>query len=151
MTSTMIETAQAVGRAVDGPSWRGPQVCAVAGITYRQLDYWARTGVLVPSIAAARGSGTQRLYSTADVCAAALLARLSQFGCRLSAVAGVVASLQTTPLVLWPHFVVVTHDGFLIELTDVLTAESGDLDVCWLVNLQRVVADVDERAVELFG
>ena len=47
--------------------FRGPQVCALVGITYRQLDYWARTGLLRPSIADARGSGTQRRYSYPDV------------------------------------------------------------------------------------
>ena len=38
----------------------GPQVCSLVGITYRQLDYWARTGLLRPSVSAAKGSGTQR-------------------------------------------------------------------------------------------
>lgn len=151
MSSTTASTQVVHGAVESGPSWRGPQLCSAAGVTYRQLDYWARTGILVPSIAAARGSGTQRLYSTADVCAASLLAKLSKLGCRLASVASVIAGLQTTPLMLWPQFVVVTCDGFLIELCDVLTADSGDLDVCWLVNLQRVVADVDERAAQLFG
>ena len=44
--------------AEDG--FRGPQVCSIVGITYRQLDYWARTDLLRPSISEARGSGTQR-------------------------------------------------------------------------------------------
>src|SRR3954462_6950676 len=43
--------------------FRGPQVCKIVGITYRQLDYWARTDLIRPSIADARGSGTQRRYS----------------------------------------------------------------------------------------
>lgn len=147
MTTTETANAQGGAQAVDDRrSWRGPQVCALAGITYRQLDYWARTSVLTPSIAEARGSGTSRLYSTADVCAAALLARLSTMGCRLQAVAAVTSALQVTPLGLWPHWVVVTRDGLLVEITDVLTADSGDLDVCWLVNLRRVVADVEARA-----
>ena len=41
--------------------YRGPQVCTIVGITYRQLDYWARTDLLHPSITDARGSGSQRL------------------------------------------------------------------------------------------
>lgn len=53
--------------AAPSDGFRGPQVCALVGITYRQLDYWARTGLLRPSIADARGSGTQRLYSYHDV------------------------------------------------------------------------------------
>ncbi|HEY6574930.1 MAG TPA: MerR family transcriptional regulator, partial [Mycobacterium sp.] len=43
--------------------YRGPSACQIAGITYRQLDYWARTSLVVPSIRGAAGSGSQRLYS----------------------------------------------------------------------------------------
>ena len=50
-----------------GPSdevgYRVPIACQVAGITYRQLDYWARTDLVRPSIRNATGSGSQRLYS----------------------------------------------------------------------------------------
>jgi hypothetical protein len=47
--------------------YRGPQVCTIVGISYRQLDYWARTDLVRPSIADARGSGTQRTYSYRDL------------------------------------------------------------------------------------
>ena len=47
--------------------YRGVTACAAAGITYRQLDYWARTGLVVPSVRDASGSGTQRLYSFRDI------------------------------------------------------------------------------------
>ena len=47
--------------------FRGPQVCKIVGISYRQLDYWARTDLIRPSIADARGSGSQRLYSYRDL------------------------------------------------------------------------------------
>src|SRR5205809_7606419 len=47
--------------------YRGPQVCNIVGITYRQLDYWARTDLIRPSIADAKGSGTQRRYSYRDL------------------------------------------------------------------------------------
>ena len=47
--------------------FRGPQVCKIVGLSYRQLDYWARTDLIRPSIADARGSGTQRLYSYRDL------------------------------------------------------------------------------------
>src|SRR3954464_406256 len=43
--------------------YRGPTACAAAKITYRQLDYWARTGLVAPSVRSATGSGTQRPYS----------------------------------------------------------------------------------------
>jgi DNA-binding transcriptional MerR regulator len=51
--------------AVEG--YRGPQVCKIVGITYRQLDYWARTDLIRPSLVDAKGSGTQRLYSYRDL------------------------------------------------------------------------------------
>ena len=51
----------------DLDGFRGPQVCKIVGITYRQLDYWARTDLIRPSIADARGSGTQRRYSYRDL------------------------------------------------------------------------------------
>ena len=47
--------------------YRGPNVCKIVGITYRQLDYWARTDLIRPSIADAKGSGTQRRYSYRDL------------------------------------------------------------------------------------
>ena len=47
--------------------FRGPQVCSIVGITYRQLDYWARTNLLRPSLADAKGSGSQRRYSYQDL------------------------------------------------------------------------------------
>src|SRR4051812_49844427 len=65
----MAETAEGrfdpAGVSEDG--FRGPQVCTIVGITYRQLDYWARTNLLRPSISEARGSGTQRRYSYTDL------------------------------------------------------------------------------------
>src|SRR5579871_5306179 len=47
--------------------YSGPQVCRLVGITYRQLDYWARTGLLTPSLASAKGSGSKRRYAYTDV------------------------------------------------------------------------------------
>jgi predicted site-specific integrase-resolvase len=35
--------------------YRGATACSAAGISYRQLDYWARTGLVEPSIRASRG------------------------------------------------------------------------------------------------
>ena len=47
--------------------YRAPQVCNLVGISYRQLDYWARTDLLRPSVRTAAGSGSQRLYSFTDI------------------------------------------------------------------------------------
>src|SRR5687768_5338292 len=63
--------------------YRGPQVCAIVGITYRQLDYWARTDLLKPSISEARGSGTQRRYSYRDLLELKVIKRLLDAGISL--------------------------------------------------------------------
>jgi DNA-binding transcriptional MerR regulator len=63
--------------------FRAPQVCKIVGITYRQLDYWARTGLLQPSIQAAAGSGSQRLYSFGDVVQLRVVKRLLDAGMSL--------------------------------------------------------------------
>ena len=63
--------------------YRAPQVCNLVGITYRQLDYWARTGLLKPSIQSATGSGSQRRYSFTDVVQLKVIKRLLDAGMSL--------------------------------------------------------------------
>jgi DNA-binding transcriptional MerR regulator len=63
--------------------FRGPQVCSLVGITYRQLDYWARTDLLRPSISQANGSGTQRRYSYRDLLELKVIKRLLDAGISL--------------------------------------------------------------------
>ena len=63
--------------------FRGPTACNAAGITYRQLDYWARTGLVVPTVRDAPGSGTARLYSFKDVLLLKIIKRLLDAGVSL--------------------------------------------------------------------
>jgi DNA-binding transcriptional MerR regulator len=63
--------------------YRGPTACTAAGITYRQLDYWARTGLVEPSVRAAAGSGSQRLYGFRDILALKIVKRLLDTGISL--------------------------------------------------------------------
>ncbi|MCE0539477.1 MerR family transcriptional regulator [Kineosporia rhizophila] len=63
--------------------YRGPIACRAAGITYRQLDYWARTGLVQPTVRNATGSGTQRLYSFRDVLVLKVVKRLLDTGVSL--------------------------------------------------------------------
>lgn len=63
--------------------FRGPVACSAAGITYRQLDYWARTGLVVPQVRPAGGSGTQRLYSFRDILLLKVVKRLLDAGISL--------------------------------------------------------------------
>jgi DNA-binding transcriptional MerR regulator len=63
--------------------YRGPAVSEIVGITYRQLDYWARTGLVSPSISKAKGSGSQRLYSFEDIVRLRVVKRLLDTGVTL--------------------------------------------------------------------
>jgi DNA-binding transcriptional MerR regulator len=63
--------------------YRGPTACKAAGITYRQLDYWARTGLVEPTVRGATGSGTQRLYSFRDILILKIIKRLLDAGISL--------------------------------------------------------------------
>ena len=63
--------------------YRGPTACKAAGITYRQLDYWARTGLVEPSVRGATGSGTQRLYGFRDILVLKVVKRLLDTGVSL--------------------------------------------------------------------
>lgn len=75
--------------------YRGPTACAAAGITYRQLDYWARTGLVEPSVRAAHGSGTQRLYSFRDILVLKIVKRLLDAGVSLQNIRIAVAHLRS--------------------------------------------------------
>jgi len=63
--------------------YRGATACVAAGITYRQLDYWARTELVVPSIKSASGSGSQRLYGFGDILVLKIVKRLLDTGVSL--------------------------------------------------------------------
>ncbi len=63
--------------------YRGPIACSAAGISYRQLDYWARTGLVTPSVRDASGSGSARLYGFRDVLVLKVVKRLLDTGVSL--------------------------------------------------------------------
>ncbi len=72
-----------LGMLPDDVGFRGPTACQAAGVTYRQLDYWARTGLVEPGVRAATGSGTQRLYSFRDILLLKIIKRLLDAGVSL--------------------------------------------------------------------
>ncbi len=74
--------------------YRGPTACAAAGISYRQLDYWARTGLVEPSVRPARGSGSQRLYGFRDILVLRVVKRLLDTGISLQQIRAAVAYLR---------------------------------------------------------
>ena len=74
--------------------YRGPTACSAAGITYRQLDYWARTGLVEPGIRSAHGSGSQRLYSFRDILVLKVVKRLLDTGVSLQNIRTAVSHLR---------------------------------------------------------
>ncbi len=74
--------------------FHGPQVCGSVGITYRQLDYWARTGLLQPSVASAKGSGSRRVYSYSDVLELKVIKQLLDAGVSLQSARRAVECLR---------------------------------------------------------
>jgi DNA-binding transcriptional MerR regulator len=97
-----IEPTGAQGLLFDGDfspmptdmGFRGPVACSAAGITYRQLDYWARTGLVVPEIRSASGSGSQRLYSFRDILILKVIKRLIYAGISLQQIRTAIEHLR---------------------------------------------------------
>lgn len=149
MTSTAFG-----GNAIRGFSTR--RAAEIAGITYRQIDYWARTGLLKPSLVRAAGSGSRRLYSYGDVLELKVIKRLLDAGIDLNKVRVIFDYVRTelgedisaATLVLdgANSAVVRTQD----ELIDALQRGQGVLP---LANLQQEVdaAILDFRSAEAEG
>ena len=78
----------------DDVGFRGPTACQAAGVTYRQLDYWARTGLVEPSVRAATGSGTPRLSSFRDILLLKIIKRLRDAGVSLQQIRTAVQHLR---------------------------------------------------------
>ena len=139
-----------VSEPVEG--FRGPQVCGLVGITYRQLDYWARTGLLRPSIADAKGSGTQRRYSYGDVIELKVIKQLLDAGLKLQQARQAVeclrgdlgADLASAQLVLAGSRSVLAHSNG--EVVDLLAGGQGVFNV---LSLSGVVEELDAAIVQI--
>jgi DNA-binding transcriptional MerR regulator len=131
--------------------YRGPQVCKVVGITYRQLDYWARTNLLRPSISEARGSGTQRLYSYTDLVRLKVIKRLLTAGVSLQQARRAIDCLRsagedlaTANLVIDQGQSVLAYSGE--EIIDLVRGGQGVLNI---VPLAGVVSELDAAITAL--
>ena len=78
----------------EGQGYRGAVAARAAGISYRQLDYWARTGLVEPTVRGASGSGTQRLYGFRDILVLKLVKRLLDTGISLQQIRTAVDQLR---------------------------------------------------------
>ncbi|MBV8386920.1 MAG: MerR family transcriptional regulator [Acidimicrobiia bacterium] len=132
--------------------FRGPQVCKIVGITYRQLDYWARTDLIRPSIADAKGSGTQRRYSYQDLVELKVIKNLLDAGVSLQLARKGVEYIRknlgedigSASLVIdGPKSVLARSDG---EVIDLMRKGQGVLSI---VALGPVVDQLDSAIHEL--
>jgi len=130
----------------------GPQACKIVGITYRQLDYWARTDLIRPSLADARGSGTQRRYSYRDLVELKVIKGLLDGGVSLRSARRAVEYLRSnlgeeiaTASLVFSNgaSVLVRSDG---ELVDVLRHGQGVLSI---VALGGVVNELEAAITAL--
>ena len=92
---TGVDDEQRGGVDADGLGYRGVIACNAVAISYRQLDYWARTGLVVPSIRDASGSGTQRLYSFRDMVVLKVVKRLLDAGVSLQNIRKAIEALRS--------------------------------------------------------
>jgi DNA-binding transcriptional MerR regulator len=133
--------------------YRGPQVCSLVGITYRQLDYWARTDLLRPSITEARGSGTQRRYSYRDLLELKVIKRLLDAGVSLQSARRAIECLReaggdvaSTNLVLNGTLSVLATTGE--EIIDLLKGGQGVLNIVPMAGVvQELAAAIHQLSV----
>ena len=123
----------------ESEGYRVPDVCRLVGISYRQLDYWARTGLVSPSVREAGGSGTQRLYSFRDLVLLRTIKSLLDTGLSLQQIRKAVDFLRDR-LGTEPTSVTLMSDG-----TRIFAAESPEEIVDLLKRGQGVFAIAIDR------
>lgn len=132
--------------------YSGPEVCSLVGISYRQLDYWARTGLLTPSLATAKGSGTKRRYSYRDVLELKVIKQLLDAGVSLQSARRALdclrgdlgADLASANLVLTEGRSVLARSNG--EVVDLLAGGQGVFNI---VPLSGVVGELDADIVRI--
>jgi DNA-binding transcriptional MerR regulator len=135
-----------------GEGFSGQRAAEIVGITYRQLDYWARTDLVRPSLADAKGSGSRRRYSYRDLLELKTIKRLLDAGIKLESVREVFTFLRqnlgedvsTANLVIdGTRTVLIQTDG---ELIDLVKRGQGVLNILPLAGVKE---EIDARIVEL--
>lgn len=129
----------------------GRQTADVVGISYRQLDYWARTDLIRPSLTDASGSGSRRRYSYQDLLELRVVKTLIDAGIKLESVREVFAYLRThvSADIASAHLVISGQTVVLAqgdELIDVVKRGQGVLNV---LSLAGVKSDIDAQLIPL--
>src|SRR6202167_2336122 len=145
--------ATAAGSAGE-EGFRGPQVCNIVGITYRQLDYWARTDLMRPSISDAKGSGTQRVYAYTDLLQLKVIKQLLDAGVSLRSTRKAIECLRASGTDVASASLVIADDQTVLansgeELFDLLRGGQGVLSI--VLGMERIVSEVDAGITEFTG
>lgn len=123
--------------------YRGPQTCKIVDITYRQLDYWTRTGLITPTIQEATGSGTQRLYSFNDLLQLKVIKSLTDAGASLQKVRQAIDYVRSHLDDDWGKVTIVTDGAGVYactsdaEVVDLLRSGQGVLGAIVAVDKVR--------------
>ncbi|WP_442928832.1 MerR family transcriptional regulator [Modestobacter sp. VKM Ac-2986] len=138
----------------DVVGYRGPTACSAAGITYRQLDYWARTGLVAPSVRTATGSGTQRLYSFRDILVLKVVKRLLDTGVSLQNIRKAVDHLRTRGVKELSHITLLSDGATVYECTsaeevvDLLAGGQGVFGIAVSGALRELSGELAELPAE---
>ncbi|WP_010534565.1 MerR family transcriptional regulator [Brachybacterium squillarum] len=141
---------------VDTPGelgYRGPAACKAAGITYRQLDYWARTGLVEPGVRAASGSGSQRLYGFRDILVLKVVKRLLDTGVSLQQIRVAAGALRERGIDDLAQITLMSDGASVYECTnaeDVFDLVQGGQGVFGIA-VGRVWREVENDLIDLPG
>ena len=133
--------------------YRGTTACSAAGITYRQLDYWARTGLVEPTVRSATGSGSQRLYSFRDILVLRVVKKLLDAGVSLQNIRAAVEHLRDRGVSDLAQITLMSDGATVYECTstdEVIDLLAGGQGVFGIA-VSRAVRDVQGSLAELPG
>lgn len=138
------------GLADDLVGYRGPAVCKVTGVSYRQLDYWTTTGLVTPSVRSAEGSGSQRLYSFEDVLQLKVIKQLLDTGVSLQRIRQAIEFVRERGLSM--KNLTLLSDGTSVyavddqrEIVDLIQRGQG----VFAIALDPLYADLEAEVAEL--
>ena len=142
-----------VMRNLSEQGFRGPQVCTIVGITYRQLDYWTRTGLVRPSVAEANGSGTQRRYSFGDLVELKVIKQMLDAGIELRSARKAIESLRAYDKDLASARIVIDGSSVMLaesddQVIDLMRRGQGVLSVVAIEPLEATVTAAVRSASE---
>ena len=131
--------------------FRGPQVCNIVGITYRQLDYWDRTGLSRPSLAKARGSGSQRLYGYRDLLELKVIKQLLDAGVNLQQARRAITCLRDSGEDLKSASLVLAGEGSVLARTgeEIIDLLKGGQGVFNIVPMAGLMGEIDAAILRI--